>query len=665
MIAWHYPEIPASTPGGGNNVKSLFGGKQSVEAPIFVREDLQNRVDARPEGSSEPVVVKYTFRTLSRECVEKYFPADFVDHVIDAELSRTEDSQKEQRKTELEELFDAVEVPVLIIEDYNTTGLNGPLNSKFLKEWPNETPAQNGMTCFFHRSGVSGKTGEKLGSAGLGRHVYYMASSVSTKFVITRPDLICKSVAGAEGAEEFVSLEPAALFFGQSCQNSKEERIDDRDVVFDNYLSMSPGFAGGETHTALLPYGVGERFGLPDDAAVVTQAAEDFQIDRNTDSECGTSIIIPFPRKNINIQTLTKAIAGHFAYPVLSGLLQVELHDETSGGSPLLVRFRRDLPDLIEAPESILSRIPEQILQRNRFLVACCEALTSNYSLNIPLSHLGTYDALEKSLFTSEEHIKELQEKYDVGQLIRIDLAIEYQGDQHGQVKVFMRKNGETDPNGKVTVARGGLEITDYSDSRFSNSYNALVQVQPDGLGTLLRKSETPSHDRWVARDIESECPEAENLIRLITRSAAKLRDLFNAVVSEEDRSAFSDLLPGGTKTTLHESPFHIYLIDDGAVAKVKKRGGYAKPLKGNWKLELIYDANGMGRKAAHRPGSIVLPKDMITTKNCELLACDGNKLEIEIQNDTDFEWRIPANDFPTWADLYFRVMNSSAEGGE
>ena len=315
-IKWLCPERDGGSQGGGNIVSNLFGGKQSIRVDIFVREDLQNRVDAKDPKQSNPVTVKMTFKELPKSLIRYYFPKAFQEHVQDSELRRLEGNRKSKRQKELQELFNKPKLPVLIIEDFNTIGLNGPVNTKFAereKKSPYYHP-DNALTCFFQRSGESGKTQKKLGSAGLGRHVYYMASKISSKLIYTIPmDSFLKT------NKELKKIPSRALFFGQSCQNERQLRKNDKEICYENYLSLAPGKEDNDDkYSPYLPFGIDKS-----DCEIVEKVRQDFGLSRKK-GQTGLSVIIPFPRNNLDPERIVDAIAKSFAIPILDGRLLVK-----------------------------------------------------------------------------------------------------------------------------------------------------------------------------------------------------------------------------------------------------------------------------------------------------------------------------------------------------
>jgi hypothetical protein len=78
-INWHHPELDPADPGIGDAAAQLFEGRRQMRLEIFVREDLQNRVDARRDGYQGPVRVKMSLQALPAHLISKYFPQAFQD----------------------------------------------------------------------------------------------------------------------------------------------------------------------------------------------------------------------------------------------------------------------------------------------------------------------------------------------------------------------------------------------------------------------------------------------------------------------------------------------------------------------------------------------------------------------------------------------------------
>src|SRR5688572_4047989 len=128
-VEWRHPELDPANPGIGDAVTQLFEGRNQMRLEIFVREDLQNRVDARREGFDGPVRVRIAFQSLSKKLIGKYFPTEFQDCFRKTETQSKTGAELARRLEEIDKIFSSSDFPVLVIEDFQGTGLNGPVNS--------------------------------------------------------------------------------------------------------------------------------------------------------------------------------------------------------------------------------------------------------------------------------------------------------------------------------------------------------------------------------------------------------------------------------------------------------------------------------------------------------------------------------------------------------
>lgn len=63
-FSWKWIELGPGNPEIGDAAAQLFEGRRQMRLEIFVREDLQNRVDARKDESGPPVRARISFALL-------------------------------------------------------------------------------------------------------------------------------------------------------------------------------------------------------------------------------------------------------------------------------------------------------------------------------------------------------------------------------------------------------------------------------------------------------------------------------------------------------------------------------------------------------------------------------------------------------------------------
>ncbi|WP_417851503.1 hypothetical protein [Thalassoglobus sp.] len=127
-LSWKRIELGPGNLGIGDAAAQLFEDRRQMRLEIFVREDLQNRVDARKDEFGPPVRVRISLQTLSAKLIEKYFPGTFQDwySCTKAQICNVDDATRGNQQ--IDGLFAFDESPVLVTRDFEGTGLNEPIN---------------------------------------------------------------------------------------------------------------------------------------------------------------------------------------------------------------------------------------------------------------------------------------------------------------------------------------------------------------------------------------------------------------------------------------------------------------------------------------------------------------------------------------------------------
>lgn len=630
---WKRPKLEQGNPGFGEAATQLFHGKRQMPLDTFVREDLQNRVDAKCDAVDGPVRVKIHFQTLPANVIAKYFPTDFQEFFRRTECQSLHGDDKTRRLAQIDKIFSSKEFPVLVIEDFYSTGLSGPINSQIPENDP-ENPLYhptNALTCFFRRNGQSGKTDKKLGSAGLGRHVYYKASEISSKLIYTVPSDLSK-----EHDNALVPIDPVPLFFGQSFQHELAERIDSQQRRFCAYHNLSRG-----TDKDLpMPFGIDCS-----EADLVEQMRVDFRLLRKPE-EPGCSIVIPFPKKNFTNDKLINSIVRDFPMPVLSRMLEVEVGDLLIDSNTIAA-----LSDNVE------------VNQHTCFLR---DALSTNPAVIADVD----YERLQKPFaedLIDEMTLKNLAITYNDNGLvcIRVNLRFGDRGDQVGSIIVAVQQSGEGQ-KGRQLVARTGLVLSDYSDKNFISRSNAAVMVQPDSLGSLLRSVENPAHSEWLAGDIDPHrCQIPDELIRFVKNAHKDLARILTNLDTQDDFSIFRDLVPAGRRKPgpAEEPPFEMGLDETGQIIVVRPAEKYGSKAGTVWRLTIVYDSiQGSGRaRKGYRPGTYNLEKVSVDITGGKLVKRGACHLDTKVATPKSFSLQIGPCGFAQWADVRIHAQRLSS----
>jgi hypothetical protein len=641
-MKWTRPKLDRDDPGSGSSTSQLFEGKKSVKAEIFVREDLQNRVDAVLPDHQGPVTVRIQRRALPHVLIEKYFPTDFQEELIASEVQGLKAKEKSRREKHLRSLFKSKELPVLVVEDFGTTGLNGPINSRIAVKEPDDPlyHPTNALTCFLRRNGRSGKTGKNLGSAGLGRVVYFMGSEISTKFVYTVPtDLHLEK----EG--KLIARDAVPMFFGQSLQNELEMRVGDEQICHSGYLHLT---GADRIDKFATPFGL-----VPKDAAVAEQARTDFQLTREAD-QTGCSVIVPFPRASLDPEKLLDVVAAEFALPILAGDLVVEVQRQT-----------------VDADSVLELSSDDDVNEANCFLGQVLDADTQT-NVSLPVDRLG--GPLVASDFDPAA-LKAAGKRFQDGDLVCVSIQVGFGvgDDAHGKLIVAARKTSDG-VKGRALVARKGLVLTGLSDRRYGRPQNACVlmksdeQGDMDALATLLRKAETPNHDDWIAGEIsEDDCVDPKALIERVKTAHKDLVQILTNLDTEEDPSIFSDLLPAGggrpppPDIESEPSPFSIAMVGNDIKITVASDidGSDLELVEGSqWQVLVVLDSvQGSSRaRRGFQPGSFDLAEAALKVSGGSAAVESPCSLGITVGDPDDFELHLQGCVFPLWADIRVHI---------
>ncbi|HEY8949458.1 MAG TPA: hypothetical protein VIM56_11285 [Rhizomicrobium sp.] len=248
--------------------RNQFDSDEHGLAETFVREFLQNAVDARVDNINGGADVRFDLRMLTGD------DAAYLHGIVkplDPHL-----------KASGIELPAGESINLLVAEDFGTTGLRGNYLEYVEKE---------NYSAFFHSHGLTSKGGKSNGRWGLGKTTYSSASRIRTFLALTvRSD----------------DTEKTPLVMGQSVLSI--HRLPDG-----KYYKPHVFIAGPD---AGYPLPVQERKHVQELARVVGFARTD---------EPGLSVAIPFAKEDITKHTLIVEVLRNYYFPILTGRLVVRV----------------------------------------------------------------------------------------------------------------------------------------------------------------------------------------------------------------------------------------------------------------------------------------------------------------------------------------------------
>ena len=368
---------------------------------------------------------------------------------------------------------------------------------------------------------------------------------------------------------------------------------------------------------------------------MVDSMRQDFELARKR-SDAGTAIVIPFPTPSLTSKGVSQVIAREFPLPILRGELKVVV-DGLAIDSTTLV-------GISEEPE---------VNEFNRFLSTTL-FMKPNAVVKMKQEEIDRIGPRKLGDFTP------LVETWKAGEPVCVEVEVELGAKKVGHFRVSCKKV-LNELKGRAQVCRGGLVISDYSDRYFAKRFNAIAYIAADdNLGMLLRSAEDPSHRKWVAADILTECPNAERVIRCISKACDDLVNTIESRIDEVDLGIFSDVLPAGEGPEATEpppegksTPFVISMPTNGS-AVIQASSKYDGPKDAKWRIDLVYDSvNGAGRaRKSFRPGSFSLLNAIINTSGGDIVSKSDNSFTAIMRDAEKFRVEIVGIRFAGWADI-------------
>ncbi len=266
-VKWFFRDITDDPSEKELTQQDQFNNDEVALAEALVRETIQNSTDARRDAA---VQVRVTFRIVESDGDA----AAVFGHILGGLAPHLEACDLEVPDQTLAWRF-------LVIEDFETTGLMGSVDTK-----------DDGQFCgFWRRFGRSNKTASQGGRWGLGKLVFPSASSIRMLIGLTRRD-----------------GDPAAYLMGQAILRNHSIGSREYDSVG---FWADPG--GGQK-------------GLPNvDPHLARAFAQVAGLRRG--GEQGLSLVVPYLLPDIERHHLISAALRNYYYPILARTLSVTVDD--------------------------------------------------------------------------------------------------------------------------------------------------------------------------------------------------------------------------------------------------------------------------------------------------------------------------------------------------
>lgn len=429
---WNFRKLGEGEPERSPHEAEFFNVGDLDWSAAVVRESIQNSLDAKLP-SCKNVHVRFSLKSGPLSKFTDYYSA-LIPHVKSCGFNFDPEIKKQFK--------------FLIIEDFGTIGLDGPITRKELvgQEISN-------YYNFWWREGISLKEGRDAGRWGLGKTVFFISSELRS-------------------------------FWGYTIRNN-----DKRELLLGKALLKSHQQDGNQ-------YDYYAYFSVQDNHPIESQDfilefKEKFDITRT--DEPGLSIIIPYPVEDISTNTLIRAVIQHYFYPIIKGTLIVEIEDNSH-------TFTIDKNSIFELAKkqnwketSWENHSVDSILF---FIYNSVKTEDNNFFT------LGDYDGPPKirgELFGNT--LENAQKRFNENNLVPLHIPVKIESfdglNQESYFRVFLQKD-ENLSRPEEFYVRSGILISEIKMIR--GNVRALLTAEEVSVAKFLGDSESPAHTDWKER---------------------------------------------------------------------------------------------------------------------------------------------------------------------
>jgi hypothetical protein len=429
-MRWYFRDISDDPSEKELTQQDQFNNDEVAIAEALVRESIQNSTDARAEPNAT-VRVRFSIidPTISNQHqIFRNIVADLAPHLRACDFRVPAPNEP---------------VPLLVIEDFGTTGLTGSVEEKDDKQFSG----------FWRRFGRSNKGGAKGGRWGLGKLVFPSASAVRAVVGLTRR---------VDDAHEWV--------MGQAVL---------RNHTIDGVEHDSVGFWCSAD---------GRKKGVPsDDHDLYSSLCDAAKLSRGL--QPGLSLVIPYVLPEITKELLLTAAIRNYYFPILTERLIVVVGD---------VELNANTFDAVAAslPEGSVS---SSVLNFVRQMQNCRD---ESPLLIIPREWQEKDKRISGELLGADA-ATDLRDRFRNDKLIfvRAPLSIKDKNNVNHttNIDLFFKKT-HTGERGQTLVVRGAITVpTEGRRANFLDCHAALIALD-EPISRLLGDAENPAHTQWNER---------------------------------------------------------------------------------------------------------------------------------------------------------------------
>lgn len=461
------------------------GDRPDVAVKAMVREGNQNSQDAKDPEKSGPVRISIKRTHLKRD----YFWSHLMNG-LEPHLQAAYAHSRKYGGSIFETIDRNSDVPCLLVEDYNTTGLLGGIDPL---SWEDPENEHTNFGNFFWRNGGSSKAGGHGGRHGIGKSTFTELSDLRAIIGVTRRDQ----------APHLVAYGQASFFPHRLPKDSR---------LFDAY-----GVFGDRKGDACYPI-TGDR---------AAHIADGIGFDRREKN--GLSILIPFVKAEATKEAILYNFVMQCHHQICEGMLVANVEGTTIDTSTI-VGLCRQMPELACLVPMIEMNLASAAGEVTVFKAAMIEKGSSSISIEA----------------FSESDLIAMQALWADGQTFGVDFNVPvYQRTnpvgETGLGRIIIRRHEEK-ATAREAFSRGKVTV---SATPAKGNYTAFFMTpESDILSRFLGDSENVAHTEWATSRVEKSYRKASETMSRVKNC---LRDLYSVLSGiDQDKTikhAFTDLL--------------------------------------------------------------------------------------------------------------------------
>lgn len=473
-MKWQFVQHPPSLVETEVTQRDQFRNDDIELCDTLVRESIQNSLDAIQSGISKI--------TVSFAWVDGDTGLDktFVRNLFDGQTKHAKEAGLDLG------LVDFDNPSAIVIEDFGTTGLTGPMDST----------QDSDFSDFWRRHGKSHKTGKSRGRWGLGKLVFSASSDLGVFFGATEREGDQRTWVMGQTVLNLRTLAgkkfPPHAFFADMLREDPLTRI--------QIPIEDPGWT--------------EKF------------TSEFRLNRRGNP--GLSVIIPFPSQELEREAMIGIAISNYFYPIVTGQLVVEFGDTVVNDNTIRELAGQYASGSFEDIDALFDFI------EGAFCADPAKMLT--------LKDTWTDDTkLDEDDF-NEQDLENIREKFKSGEMIGLNLPVKLKKKNGRVVRsgffVFIQRP-EALNKGLDLYVRGGLTLPGESKFKGRKAFGAMI-AEEEVICSFLGDAENAAHTKWIsnAEKLRNNYQAPRKVLKVIQNAVVELYDLLANVEEEIDEQA-------------------------------------------------------------------------------------------------------------------------------